>query len=144
MTRFGTLWRQVGFTLLELLVILPLLGVLLGLAVTQWRGHTATQRLRYAVPQVAADLRQAMERAKEGRVTYTVTFVGGESTYVVSGGGFTERARLPAGVTIATSEVVTFSPFGRPDAARTIRVQNSAGSGTVTITAAGGITYTAP
>jgi type II secretory pathway pseudopilin PulG len=122
-------------------VVAALVGIVLALAFTGWRGYTAQQRLRYGTAQVATDLRQAQERAKAERVVYTVTFVASSPNYTVarSGGGFLEHATLPEGVTAAASVTVTFSAFGRPDAAHTITVQSSAGTGVVTVTERGGI-----
>ena len=135
-----------GFSMLELVVALGVAAVAMTLAATSWQGHVAQQRLRYATAQVASDLREAQERAKADRVAYTVTFTASSSSYAIarSGGGFTENARLPDGVTVQASAVVTFTPFGRPDAAHTIVVQNAQGSGTVAVNATGGITYQEP
>jgi prepilin-type N-terminal cleavage/methylation domain-containing protein len=135
-----------GFTLLEVAVVVSIAAVLLGLSYTGWQGHIAKQRLRYGIIQVASDLREGQERAKEARITYTVTFTAAASTYVIarSGGGFVENAELPAGVTVAGNDVVTFTAFGQPDAAHTITVQNSTGNGTVTVNATGGISYVTP
>jgi prepilin-type N-terminal cleavage/methylation domain-containing protein len=132
-----------GFSLLEVAVVAALAGVVLALAFTGWRGYTAQQRLRYGTAQVATDLRQAQERAKAERVVYTVTFVASSPVYTIarSGGGFLENATMPDGVTAAASVTVTFSAFGRPDAAHTITVQSAVGTGVVTVTALGGISY---
>jgi hypothetical protein len=93
-------------------------------------------------------LREGEERAKAERAIYTVTFTVNSSTYVIqrtsSGGGFLERAMLPAGVTPQTSDTVTFSAFGVPDAAHTITLQNSTGTKTASVDGAGGITYQTP
>jgi len=141
-----------GFSLLELAAALGVAAVLLALAFTGWQGYTAKQRLRYGTVQVATDLRQAQERAKAERATYTVTFAGGSSAYLIArgGGGFVENAALPAGVTATASQTVTFDAFGRPvDAlgqttAYTVVLQNSTGSGSVSVNPAGGISYQAP
>jgi hypothetical protein len=77
-------------------------------------------------------------------VQYTVTFTAGSSAYAIAGGTFVENAQLPAGVSVTADEVVTFSAFGQPDAAHTLTVQNTTGSGTVTVTSMGGISYQAP
>lgn len=135
-----------GYSMLELVVALGLLAVAMTLAATNWQGHIAQQRLRYATAQVASDLREAQERAKADRIAYTVTFTASSSNYVIarSGGGFNENAQLPSGVTVQASTVVTFTPFGRPDTAHTIVVQNSQGNGAVSVNATGGITYQEP
>lgn len=135
-----------GFGMLELVVVGMLVAILIAIAMTGWRGHMAQQRLRYGVAQVAADLRQAHERAKAERAGYTVTFTASASGYTIarSGGGFMENAVLPEGVTAAEDLVITFSAFGRPDGEHTITVQNSAGAASAWVNEAGGITYQEP
>lgn len=133
-----------GLTIIELVVAVSLAAVVLGLAYSSWQGHLAQRRLQYGIVQVAAGLRQAQERAKEARVAYTVAFTASSSVYVIAGGTFAENAQMPDGVTAAADDVVTFSAFGQPDAAHTVTIQNSTGSGTVTVNATGGISYTPP
>lgn len=138
--------RANGFGLLELVVVGMLVAVLMTVAMTGWRGHIAQQRLRYGVAQVAANLRQAHERAKAERAPYTVTFTASASGYTIArnSGGFAENAVLPEGVTATENLVIIFSAFGRPDAERTVIVQNAAGAATASVNAAGGITYQEP
>ncbi len=138
--------REPGFTLLELIVVLGFVAAFLGMSYTSWRGHVAQRELQYGIVQVASDLREAQERAKEARVVYTVTFTASSSAYVIarSGGAFVENGRLSDGVVITANQVVTFSAFGQPDAAHTLTVQNSTGSGTISVTGMGGISYQTP
>ena len=137
---------EAGFNLLEVLLTVSLIGILLALSYTSWRGYNAQQQVRYGTAQVATDLREAEERAKSERTPYTVTFTTSSSTYSIARntGGFLEHATLPGTVTPTTNTVVTFSDFGVPDAAHTITVQNAVGSGTASVDAAGGITYHGP
>jgi len=135
-----------GFGMLELVVVAMLVAILLAAGMTQWQGHVAQQRLRYGVAQVASDLRLAHERSKAERTPYTVTFTASGSGYTIvrEGGGFSENAVLPEGVTTTADLVVAFSAFGRPDAECTVTVQNAAGTVAASVNAAGGITYQEP
>lgn len=135
-----------GFSLAEVVVVAALLGILLTLAVTRWQAYTARQRLLYGTAQVSTDLRQAQERARTERASYTVSFINGSRAYVIArvGGGFTENTQLPEGVTATSTTVFTFSPFGRPDAARSITIQNNTGTGVTSVNAMGGISYQVP
>ncbi|MDR7418150.1 MAG: type II secretion system protein [Armatimonadota bacterium] len=141
-----------GFTLLEMAVTAGVIALLMTLAVTRWTGYLAIQRVRQGTIQVATDLRQAIERAKSERAEYTVTFVASSSSYVIArvAGGFTENTRLPDGVTVTASQVVRVSPYGQPvdgagvRQAYTVTVQNSAGTGNVSVNATGGVSYTVP
>jgi prepilin-type N-terminal cleavage/methylation domain-containing protein len=138
--------RQDGLSMLELLIAVAIAAILVGVTYTTWRTYSNQQRLRYAAIQVASGLREAEERAKAERTTYTVAFTSASSTYVIqrTGGGFTENAALPAGVSAQATDTVTFSPFGVPDAAHTITLQNTAGTKTASVDAAGGIQYQSP
>lgn len=139
-------WRASrGFSILELMVVLALFGVLATLVASGWRAHVAQQRLRYGVAQVAMDLRGAQERAKAERAPYVVTFTAASSAYTIARSGvFLENARLPDGITAMSNVVVVFSAFGRPDAARTITIGGAAGTASVSLNAAGGVTYQEP
>jgi Tfp pilus assembly protein FimT len=142
----GPRGRFSGFSLLEVAITGALLAVLVALAMTRWHGYTAHQRLRFGSAQVATDLRSAQERARSERVVYTVAFTAGSSDYAIvrSGGGFNENTRLPDGVAAVGTVTVTFSAFGQPGPAQTILVHNSAGTGTISVNASGGITYLEP
>jgi prepilin-type N-terminal cleavage/methylation domain-containing protein len=135
-----------GFTMLEMMIVLVIAGILVTLSFTAWRTYTAQQRLRYGAIQVASGLREAEERAKSERAAYTIAFTGSSSTYVIqrTAGGFVENAALPTGVTPQASDTVTFSAFGRPDAAHTVTLQNNTGTKTASVDSAGGITYQSP
>jgi Tfp pilus assembly protein FimT len=128
------------------LVAIGVAAILVTVSYTTWQRYTAQQRLRYAAIQVASSLRQAEERAKAERVTYTVAFTASSSNYIIarSSGGFQESALLPTGVTPQAADTVTFSAFGQPDAAHTVTLQNLTGTRTASIDSAGGITYQGP
>ena len=129
-----------------MLVAIGVAAILVTVSYTTWQRYTAQQRLRYAAIQVASSLRQAEERAKAERVTYTVAFTASSSNYIIArtSGGFQESALLPIGVTPQAADTVTFSAFGQPDAAHTVTLQNLTGTRTASIDSAGGITYQGP
>ncbi|HLW59749.1 MAG TPA: prepilin-type N-terminal cleavage/methylation domain-containing protein [bacterium] len=135
-----------GFTMLEMTVVIVIATILIALSYTSWQGYTAQQRLRFGAMQVATDLREAEERAKAERAQYTIMFTGSSSGYRIqrTSGGFTENASLPTGVSPQASDTVTFTPFGQPDAAHTVTLQNAAGTRTASIDTVGGITYQGP
>lgn len=138
--------RHAGHTLIETVVVLSMVGVLLSGAVTGWRGYTARQRIRHAAVQVAADMRQAQERARSERREYRLTFTAASRDYSITrtNPGFVENTTLPDGVVPSAGAVVIFSPYGRPDAVHTITLQSGAGTATVQVKAMGSITYQFP
>lgn len=137
-------WRRAGeggFTLIEVVVALVLLGILLVLAIPSLSGYLASRNLDLAGQQVVADLRSAQDRARTQRLLVRVTFTGGSGTYTVAtwnptsgqisdrcnlsllatGGGGTwvpaERVTLPSGVTVSAVPLVNplvFSCLGLP------------------------------
>jgi len=131
--------------MIELMVVLLIGFIFLGFAYTTWQRYNRVQQLRLGAAQVAADLREAEERARAQRAAYTVTFAVSSPTYTIAktGGGFLKTSVL-SGVTTTANTTVTFSAFGQPDAAHTITLQDSAGTSTASVTAAGGITYQGP
>ena len=135
-----------GFSMLELMIATAIAGILIVAGYTSWRKYSDQQRLRYGVIQVASSLRQGEERAKAERSQYTITFTASSSTYVIQriSGGYLENAQMPAGVSAQSSDTVTFSQFGIPDAAHTITLKNGAGTKTASVGVQGAVTYQSP
>ena len=141
-----------GVSLIELVVVFAVLSIMLLLGVLQWREYTELQRVRYGTMQLATDVREAMERAKAERNAYLVTLTGASSAYSIARaeGGYVENARLPNGVVAGATQIVLVSAFGRPVDALggsieyVLAVQNQKGTGIVTVTSAGGVTYQEP
>ncbi|MDQ7842965.1 MAG: prepilin-type N-terminal cleavage/methylation domain-containing protein [Armatimonadota bacterium] len=148
--RRGPIRGQAGLSIIELMVAMGVLAVVLAIAVNQWHDYSEWQRLRYGTVQVATDLREAQERARAERRQYTVTFTSGSAAYAIAGPGYSENAEMPAGVTATATQTIYFSAFGKPvtvggaPTAYSVTVQNPKGSGTISITQAGGITYSEP
>lgn len=143
---------SVGFSLIETLVAMSILSVMLALGVFWWQGRLNQNALRYGTFQVASDIRLAQEMAKSGRYCYTTTFAAGASSYTVtSNSPYSKTIQLPSGVTTNAVSVI-FSGFGQPvtacaatsNVAYTVNVQNSVGTGTVTVDIMGGISYQLP
>lgn len=145
-------WDSAAFSMIEMLIAIAVLSVALAFSFLQWREYTELQRVRYGTVQLATDVREAMERAKAERYAYTVTLTVASSDYSITrtAGGYTEDTQLPDGVMATATQTVRFSAFGKPVDALgapigyVLSVQNPKGTGTVTVTSAGGVTYQAP
>lgn len=114
-----------GFTLVEVIVAAFLVVGVVGLAFSGWRGHANQLRLRYATIQVATELREARERAKEMRIRHVITFAADSSAYTIARAGedALQHIPLPEGVAAVVNAAVTFSPLGEVDSAHTITIQ---------------------
>jgi type II secretory pathway pseudopilin PulG len=134
------------------MVSLAIVGLLIVASVPRWEGYLAIQRGRQGTIQIATDLRQAIERAKAERASYSVVLASGSGAYVIGrvGGGFTENATLPVGVSPTATQTILISAYGKPVSALgvpqaySVSVQSAAGTGVVSVTATGGVSYTLP
>ncbi|MBK5307260.1 MAG: GspH/FimT family pseudopilin [Frankiaceae bacterium] len=73
-----------GFTLLEILVALTIMGILTGLAVGPFRAYERATKEQGSVRDVVSTLRNAQERAVSEARTYCVTFNTSAGTYTLS------------------------------------------------------------
>ncbi|PSB29653.1 prepilin-type cleavage/methylation domain-containing protein [Stenomitos frigidus ULC18] len=84
-----------GFTLLETLIIVAIMGILFALMVPGWTSFTTAQRLNGGQEQVLLVMQDAQSRAKQSRVIWQASFQNPD--------GVVQWAIHPAGTTPATS-----------------------------------------
>ena len=77
--------RSLGFTLLEILVVLALVGLLAGIAAPSWLGFKTNQSLNSAQSRAFSSLRSAQSSAKRDQLDWQVTFrnYGDRAQYAV-------------------------------------------------------------
>jgi prepilin-type N-terminal cleavage/methylation domain-containing protein len=127
--------RGGGFTLLELIVVLGLVGVLLGLAAPSLRGFFASRQTADAAAQMLALTQLAGTRAASQGTVYRLNVDVQSNTYWLSmqqAGMFVDlncefgrRFRLPEGTTVrvqipmvdASASYIEFYPTGRTEEA---------------------------
>ena len=63
-----------GFTLIEVLVVIAMVGILSAIAAPSWLGFVARQKLNKANDTVFAALQEAQREAKNKKVSYSVSF----------------------------------------------------------------------
>lgn len=101
-----------GFSLLEILVVLAVLGVLLGLSGFLLSGYLRQQRLNEATRMFGETLRRVAETATGESQGYRVTTTGNTVNWQASVDPGTPKTQtLPNGVTL--SPAVTFDFTGR-------------------------------
>lgn len=66
--------KSKGFTLVELIITLLLLGIISTIGVSTFQQYTAKTRLRTAAREIAADFTNCLAKAKSERRIYTITF----------------------------------------------------------------------
>ena len=96
---------QAGFTLIEILAVLVVLGLAAALLAAHGPQRSAGLDLRTAVQEVAGSLRLARSRAIAGNRVVGVAFDGAARTLALDG---TQPRALPPGVAVAVT--ATFDP----------------------------------
>ncbi len=129
----GQRWPQGGFSLLEAVVALVLLGVLLAAALPAWQRNVAYKRLVMAQLVVVQDLRAAEQRARSERGHFCVRVVGGSPARVETGRGtcadpqVAQVTDLPPGILPEQPYEVGYDPLGRATAEATWALQDAYG-----------------
>ena len=66
--------RRNGFTLVEMMIVIAIMGVLFAIAIPQWARYQQNADLRAAARTIAADIADIKTRTTTERWTYTMTF----------------------------------------------------------------------
>ena len=85
MNRQGAWKDERGFTLIEVMVTIIVMGIVFAIASSTWFGVAESRRVDSATNRLAADLRQAHSRATNRLVPQTVTLTAGSSEYTMAG-----------------------------------------------------------
>ena len=137
-----------GFTLLELVLSTLIIGVLAQLVAMDMIGHMPQRRLSGATQQMTWDLMRARMLAIKRRQNVQVTFVDAHTYTIwidtnkngVTDSGEEELQDLHTkyrGVTVTSTNTITFNSRGASQNTATITLTNSKGSKVVTVNVAG-------
>jgi prepilin-type N-terminal cleavage/methylation domain-containing protein len=138
----GVRTAQRGMTVMELMIVLPLLAILLALSFVSITRFMSQRTLLGWTDVVVNDVRAAQQLGVSRRATVVVTFTAKAgntpASYSASVGGSTVRSQsLPAELNV-TTQTVQFSSLGVPSSgsAVTVQVTDSVIGQTRTITVA--------
>jgi type IV fimbrial biogenesis protein FimT len=102
-----------GFSLLELVVALALLGIIASIALPSWSKLVPSFRLNSSARQVQSELHHLKLRAVAENVSFQLAYLEGASAYTVQKELKSVVTKpLPEGVIITKAGTVSFSPRG--------------------------------
>lgn len=139
-----------GFTLLELLLSVAIIGILAGLSLPVYRSMQTRNDLDNSVVTTVQTLRRAqvLSQANEGDSAWGVKLLSGNivlfkgATYATRDTSLDELYDLQSSISISgTSEYVFAKLTGDPNASGSITLTSIDGSRTVTINEKGMVTY---
>ena len=90
------MWRQAGFTLLEILTVLAIVGIFVLVGLPAVKTFNQSTGIRASAKQIAGDLWLARQKAISTSSLHSIRFQSGENSYVVfrddGGGNVVNRA----------------------------------------------------
>ena len=110
--------HKAGFTMIELMVIVTVIGVIAGLTIPTLVGYFQRQKATGARAELMADLAYARSLAIARRTTFRMQFFDGSYRIIEPGPNTVLREReTPAGITLAADVNPNFYAHGLADAA---------------------------
>jgi type IV fimbrial biogenesis protein FimT len=130
----GISWAR-GFTLVEILVTIALIGIISAIAIPDWGTLLPTFRLNGATRQIQSELHRIKMKAVTENVNFQLVYSENGQTYQVKrNGAELETKSLPEGIKLRTATsplTLEFTPRGTPSSAGTVTVKlcNTKGEG---------------
>ena len=127
-----------GMTLIEVIAAMLIIAILAAVVIPRFGLPTTTTRASVdgAAYMIASDIRYAQEFAMANRISKSVTFTSGSSTYIFNPNSTLDPpGRLPSGITTRDNFTVTFNSLGEPIAGGggTVRVWDTVQQRTISV-----------
>ncbi len=116
-----------GFSTIELLAGVALMGIIAAIALPNWRGLFPTYALNNSTRQIQSELHHLKMRAAAENIGFQLAYLQGANDYSIQRDNVTLATKpLAAGTTITKAGTITFSPRGTAGANR-VRLSNADG-----------------
>lgn len=117
-----------GFTLVELIVAVALLGVLAAIAIPNWRSLLTSYALNNSARQIQSELHNLKMRAAAENIGFQLSYLQDANQYTIERDSKPLQTKpIAAGTSITKAGTIAFSPRGTAGANR-IRLRNANGS----------------
>jgi len=116
-----------GFSTIELLAGVALMGIIAAIALPDWRGLFPTYALNNSTRQIQSELHHLKMRAVAENVGFQLAYAQGANSYTIQRDSKVLVTKpLAEGTTITKAGMVSFTPRGTADADR-VRLNNANG-----------------
>ena len=108
-----------GFSTIELLAGVALMGIIAAIALPNWRGLSPSYVLNNSTRQIQSELHHLKMRAAAENVDFQLAYLQGANDYTIQRDSVTLSTKpLADGTTITKAGTITFSPRGTAGANR--------------------------
>jgi prepilin-type N-terminal cleavage/methylation domain-containing protein len=117
--------KRAGFSLMELLLVIAIVGVLAGLGTSSFQRYVRSLRVQESTQKVAHFVQQARNRALKQSEAYLLHVSGSELKLYDTSGTLVKEVTLPNGATVAPAGTLLLTGRGLPvqQQAFTVHVQ---------------------
>ena len=123
----GIGYTKAGFSTIELLACLAVMGIVAAIALPNWRGLFPSYALNNSTRQIQSELHHLKMRAAAENVHFQLVYLQGANSYTIQRDSKALATKpLAEGMTITKTGTISFTPRGTADGER-VRLTNSDG-----------------
>ena len=133
-----------GFSIIELLGVLALMGIIAAIALPHWRAVLPSYALNNSTRQIQSELHSIKMRAAAENSGFQLSFLQGASEYTIQRDSKPLQTRpIADGTSITKAGAIAFSPRGTPRANR-VRLRSANGACRIVVNATGRVRVCTP